>query len=100
MFNYGRITDEGLAGLRAHIGEEEPILRSFVRYINSDSITHAARAIGDDNPLWLSPEHALSSKYGRMMAPPAILNAVAFGSWDMRRGGLPGVFGSNSADHW
>jgi acyl dehydratase len=100
MFKFGAVTDEGLAQLRARIGEEEPVREPFIRFVNSDSITHAARAIGDDNPLWIDVDHALNSRWGRLMAPPAMLYAVAWGSWDMRRGGLPGVFGENSADRW
>lgn len=100
MFKFGAVTDEGLAQLRARIGEEEPVREPFIRYVNCDSIMHAARAIGDDNPLWLDSEYAQASRWGRLMAPPALLYALAWGSWDMRRGGLPGVFGENSADHW
>jgi acyl dehydratase len=96
---YGRITEEGLEQLRRRVGVEYPIDDPFVRYINADSIRHAARAIGDANPLWIDPDHGAASRYGAQVAPPAILYGVTWGSWDMRRGeGLPGVHGLHSRD--
>jgi acyl dehydratase len=72
-----------------------------LRHVNQDSINHVARAIGDDNPLWTDPQHARSSRFGAMVAPPALLYAAAWGSWDLRRGqGLPGVHGLHSSDRW
>lgn len=98
---YGRITEEGLAALRRRIGIEFPIEQPFLRYVNSDSIAHVARAIGDANPLWIDREHAEQSRFSSLIAPPAFLYGVAWGSWDLRRGdGLPGVHGLHSRDHW
>ena len=98
---YGTINPTELARLRARIGREYPIDEPFVRHVNRDSIHHAARAIGDTNPLWNQPDHARSSRFGRLVAPPALLYAVHWGSWDLRRGeGLPGVHGLHSGDHW
>lgn len=98
---YGRITEEGLVQLRRRVGVEHPIEDPFVRLISDDSIRHAARAIGDINPLWIDAEHAAASRYGAQLAPPALLYGVTWGSWDMRRGeGLPGVHGLHSRDRW
>ena len=98
---YGTINQAELAKLRARIGREYPIEEPFIRYVNRDSIHHAARAIGDANPLWNDPEHARKSRFGRLVAPPALLYAVHWGSWDLRRGeGLPGVHGLHSGDRW
>jgi acyl dehydratase len=98
---YGRITEEGVEQLRRRIGVEHPIEDPFVRYVNADSIRHAARAIGDMNPLWIDAEHAAASRYGAQLAPPAFLYGVTWGSWDMRRGeGLAGVHGLHSRDRW
>lgn len=97
----GRITEDGLERLRSRIGVEHWIEDPFVRHINGDSIRHAARAIGDANPLWIDPAHAAASRHGAQVAPPALLYAVTWGSWDMRRGeGLPGVHGLHSRDRW
>jgi acyl dehydratase len=98
---YGRITQEGIDRIRARTGKHYPIEHPFVRHVNQDSINHVARAIGDDNPLWTDPQHARSSRFGAMVAPPALLYAAAWGSWDLRRGqGLPGVHGLHSSDRW
>jgi acyl dehydratase len=98
---YGRITEEGLDQLRRRIGVEHPIEQPFLSHVNENSIHHAARAVGDANPLWIDPKHAAASRYGALVAPPALLYGVAWGSWDMRRGeGLPGVHGLHSRDRW
>ncbi|MFN0306041.1 MAG: MaoC family dehydratase N-terminal domain-containing protein [Burkholderiales bacterium] len=98
---YGRITDEAVEQVRRRLHQVYPIEEPFVRYVNADSIRHAARAIGDMNALWIDPSHAKSSRFGRNVAPPALLYAVTWGSWDMRRGeGLPGVHGLHASDHW
>jgi acyl dehydratase len=98
---YGTITEEGLEQLRRRMGVEYPIEEPFVRYVNSDSIRHVARAIGDSNPLWVDPAHGAASRYRAQVAPPALFYAVSWGSWDMRRGeGLPGVHGLHSRDRW
>jgi acyl dehydratase len=98
---FGRITASGLEKLRARIGVEHPIDEPFVRFVNADSIRHAARGIGDANPLWIDEAHAAASRHGALVAPPALLYGVTWGSWDMRRGeGLPGVHGLHSRDRW
>ena len=98
---YGLITEEAIADVKRRMHKVEPIKEPFVRFINADSITHIARAIGDINPLWTDEDHGKKSKYGRNMVPPAVYYAVCWGSWDMRRGqGLPGVHGLHSHDRW
>jgi acyl dehydratase len=98
---YGKITEEGVAQLERRLDVEHEIAEPFLRYVNSDSIRHVARAIGDTNPLWIDPEHAAASRFGTEVAPPAFLYGVSWGSWDMRRGeGLPGVHGLHSRDRW
>ena len=98
---YGRITDEAVAQVRSRLNKVFPIEEPFVRYVNGDSIRHAARAIGDVNPLWIDRAHGAASRFGRNVAPPALLYAVTWGSWDMRRGeGLPGVHGLHASDQW
>ena len=98
---YGRITDEAVAEVRRRLHKVYPIEEPFVRYVNSDSIRHAARAIGDINPLWINPEQGKASRYGRCVAPPALYYGVPGGSWDLRRGeGLPGVPGLHASDQW
>ncbi len=98
---YGSITEEGLDQLRKRMHIEHPITEPFLRFVNDDSIRHAARAIGDMNPLFIDPKHAAASRFGRQVAPASFLYGVTWGSWDMRRGeGLPGVHGLHSRDRW
>ncbi len=98
---YGKITEEAVAKMKNRLGKTYPIDEPFVRYVNIDSVTHVARAIGDDNPLFTDPEYAKKSRYGKVVAPPALFYAVAWGSWDLRHGqGLPGVHGLHSGDSW
>ncbi len=98
---YGRITDRAVARLRARLGEVVPIKYPYLRFVNQDSITHVARAIGDTNPLFTDPEHAAQTRFGKLVAPPALLYALAWGSQDLRHGqGLPGVHGFHSGDGW
>jgi acyl dehydratase len=98
---YAKMTDEAVEKLRSRIGKTMPIEHPYVRYVNLDSITHVARCLGDTNPLYTDPEHAAKSQFGALVAPPALFYAVAWGSWDLRRGqGLPGVYGLHSGDGW
>ena len=73
---YGSITDEAVAEVRRRLNKVYPIDEPFVCYVNSDSIGHAARAIGDMNPLWIDAAHGKSSRFARCVAPPALLYAV------------------------
>ncbi|MGX7729354.1 FAS1-like dehydratase domain-containing protein [Rhodococcus sp. 2H158] len=98
---YGTMSDEAVARLRSRLGKVMPIEKPYIRHINPDSITHFARAVGDQNPLYLDEEYATSGPHGDVIAPPGIFYGVAWGSWDLRRGqGLPGVHGLHSGDHW
>jgi len=98
---YGKITEEAVAALKNRLGRTFPIEYPYLRYVNQDSISHVARSIGDTNPLYVDPEYAAGTRYGRLVAPPAIFYALAWGSWDLRRGqGLPGVHGLHSGDTW
>lgn len=98
---YGKITEEAVARLRSRMGRVFPIEHPYIRYVNQDSTTHVARSIGDDNPLYIDSDYAKGTRYGKIVAPPALFYALAWGSWDLRRGqGLPGVHGLHSGDHW
>jgi len=98
---YGKMTDAAVAKLRSRLGKVIPIDQPYIRHVNIDSITHIVRCLGDMNPLYTDPAYAGTTHYGKLPAPPAIFYAVAWGSWDMRRGqGLPGVHGLHSGDTW
>ncbi|MDH6293297.1 FAS1-like dehydratase domain-containing protein [Rhodococcus opacus] len=98
---YGKMSDSAVARLRNRIGRVYPIEDPYIRYVNQDSITHIARCLGDMNPLFVDPDYAAKTRWGKLIAPPALFYAVAWGSWDLRRGqGLPGVHGLHSGDEW
>ncbi|HUV11666.1 MAG TPA: MaoC family dehydratase N-terminal domain-containing protein, partial [Acidimicrobiia bacterium] len=74
MTETGRITDDGLARLRARIGIPEPHTAP-PRYLRAgtDAFRHVAEACGDDNPMWCDPDHAATTRWGGPIAPPALV---------------------------
>ena len=55
----GRITEDGVARLRARIGVPEPHpMPPHYREPNTDAFRNVAIAYGDDNPLWCDPDYA------------------------------------------
>ena len=49
---------------------------SWVRDITRDAVRHFAWGVGDNNPLWLDPEHAARSRWHTIIAPPCFLYAI------------------------
>lgn len=103
----GRITDEGLAEMRAQIGIKEEVV-PWISRASEDAIWHFALGVGDDNPLWWDRGYAESSAVGRMYAPPTLLYTVTS---EVRKPGanpkpsgvevwLPGVLGLWAGDRW
>lgn len=103
----GRITDEGVAALRAQIGVQREAYpwNSVASY---DAIWHFAAGVGDDNPLWWDETYAAATRWRRMFAPPTFLYTCYKGG--PRHGrppegltdfeALPGVVGFWSTDRW
>lgn len=70
----GSITDEGIARLRARIGVPEPNPQlAHYRDPNADTFRHVAEACGDDNPLWSDPAYGPGTRWGGVIAPPALV---------------------------
>jgi acyl dehydratase len=69
-----RITDEGVAALRARIGiaQPNPVPPHYLRP-GTDAFRIVARSYGDDNPLWCDPEYATKSRWGAPLAPPPLV---------------------------
>jgi len=68
-----RITDEGVAALRARVNIPEPHPQPpHYRCANEDAFRHVAEAYGDDNPLWCDPAYAAGTRWGGPIAPPAL----------------------------
>jgi acyl dehydratase len=82
---------------RRGIGKERPA-RQHWNEITADAIRYFALAVGDDNPLWLDPEHAHRTR-GGLIAPPtflwtAFMSPMFFPSESpvrSRGGGFPGM---------
>jgi len=74
MSDGGRITDDGLARLRARVGIPEPHTAP-PRYLraDTDAFRHVAECYGDDNPLFCEPGYAAASRWGGSIAPPALV---------------------------
>ena len=68
-----RITDEGVAALRARINIPEPHPQPpHYRTPNEDAFRHVAECYGDDNPLWSDPDYSAGTRWGGPIAPPAL----------------------------
>ena len=106
MSTYGRITDEGLDRLRSQIGVNKPANPNrWNRSSSRDAFRHWAWGIGDDNPLWLDPDHAREAGYDDVIAPPTWLYSCSYGPYGpttrrSRGSGLPGVHAMHAGDSW
>jgi acyl dehydratase len=69
---------QGVAALRAKIGEDWPYKRwsTWNEYASRDAIRHFAFGFGDDNPLWSDPEYASSSRWQGIIAPPTFIDTA------------------------
>src|SRR5206468_6487236 len=91
---HGHITDEGIAKLRARIGQGFPGRRPWRTEVTRDAIYHLALAIGDLSPLYLDEDYARKTRWGTLIAPPIIVQTMdtlrAVGHSGLPEG-LPGV---------
>jgi acyl dehydratase len=93
------ITEEALENLRSRIGQPFDRPRPHVTQATADSIRHWVLGIGDDNPLYLDPEYAATSRWGTITAPGTFLYAfdrVVSGYVS----GLPGVHAMFAGTDW
>lgn len=70
--------DEFVAKSRALTGQEVRERTSWNTLVAADAIRHFAYGISDANPIWLDPDYAARSRYGRLVAPPAFLTSVLY----------------------
>ena len=91
---HGKITDEGLAKIRARIGKGFEGRRPWRTEVTRDAIYHLALAIGDLSPLYLDEAYAKQTRWGTLLAPPIIVQTMdtlrAVGHSGLPEG-LPGV---------
>ena len=60
-----------IATLHRRMHKVHAIEEPFLRYVNSDSILHVCRSIGEQNPLYTDSEYASGTHFGSLVAPPA-----------------------------
>ena len=93
---FGKITEEGLAKMRAKFGVPYyPIRQNEVA--TKDTIRQFCNGIGDENPLFRDLEYATTTKWGHIIAPPMFLYAVAC---PQGMEGLPGVHAFYCGCNW
>src|SRR5260370_40610516 len=70
----GPTTGGGLGCLRARSGIPEPNPQPpHYAQPNEDAFRHVAEAYGDDNPLWCDPAYGRSTRWGGVIASPALV---------------------------
>ena len=89
MVTIGRITDEGVENLGSRLGSYYKGGPTLVE-ITEDAIYNYAVDNGDANPLYVDPGYASRSRFGGLIAPPAIVDVIKHYTAGMV-GGLPGV---------
>ena len=97
VLSHGKITPEGVDRLRGLIYHEMRPSYRFNQEVTRDGIRHFAWGVGDDNPLWLEPEHACASVYGAPVAPPSFLYTI---HPTFVQVGLAGVHGFHAGTRW
>lgn len=100
---YGKITDEGIAGLKSRIGTGFKGRQPWRTEVTRDTIWHAAHAMSDLNELYTDPEYARLSRWGKLVCPWLAISAFdtlrAVGSAGTVSG-LPGVHSIWSASRY
>lgn len=75
---FGKLTSAGIEAFRGKIGVDWPYNRwnTWNEVASRDGIRHYANGFGDDNPLWCDPEHAATTRWGGIVAPPGFLEGA------------------------
>src|SRR5258706_3053194 len=69
---HGRLTSAGIEKFREKVGLDWPYNRwtTWNEEATRDGVRHYAYGFGDDNPLWVDPDYAATSRCGGVLAPP------------------------------
>jgi acyl dehydratase len=102
-YEHGKITDEGIAKIKANIGHTFTGRKPWRTEVSRDAIWHLAHAIGDLSPLYTDEEYAAKTRWGKLVCPGIIFNTMdilrAPGSAGLPEG-LPGVHSIWSGSHY
>jgi acyl dehydratase len=109
VLQFGRLNTVGIEKFREKVGLDWPYNRwtTWNEEATLDGIRHYAYGFGDDNPLWVDPEYAGTTRWGGVIAPPGYLEGAGLTPKlapvpDARgrgRGGLSGVHMYWAGDH-
>ena len=85
--------EEMLQEARKLIGwETEPVPSRYP--VEYDPIRRYCHMVGDDNPLFMDPEHAANARYGSVIAPPFFIRQTSGpGPWPPRSQEIPTASG-------
>ncbi len=70
--------DEWVVRTKQLTGKEVRERETWNHDVTADAIRHFAYGTDDDNPLWVDPDHAAKSRYGKQLAPPCFLVSVLY----------------------
>ena len=73
----GAMNDAAIADARTLMNV--PLRRDrmmWVEVATRDAVRQFAQGVGDDNPLWIDPDHAAATRWATLLAPPSFLYAV------------------------
>ncbi|MDO8567681.1 MAG: MaoC family dehydratase N-terminal domain-containing protein [Dehalococcoidales bacterium] len=88
-----------VATARAEIGKViVPRGRQWNEVATADGIYHAARGVGDDNPLWWDRSYAGKTRWGALIAPPYFVYACERGGIQQRL--FAGAHALFAGDDW
>lgn len=93
----GQITKEALDQLYQLVGQELRTER-FIREMSLEVMQRFAAGIGDVNPLYTDPAHAIWTRFGDVIGHPCLLYARHYPG--RTRFGLPGVHGFFGGNDW
>ena len=78
MDEINRQIDEWVEETKKLTGKEVRERETWNYDVTADTIRHFCYGTDDDNPLYLDPDYAAKTKYGKLTAPPAYLVSVLY----------------------
>jgi len=78
MDEINRQIDEWVEETKKMTGKEARERETWNYDVTADTIRHFCYGTDDDNPLYMDPEYAAETKYGKLIAPPGYLFSVLY----------------------